>query len=98
MKVGYRSPGITTEKSDAYDDVCTDCDCRGFSIDPDSKLDTSVTSSEKAGFVGLKRCSKMAMIRNIDIKIAVATKPNEIAFMDDPMFFNGGASLVMIPG
>lgn len=32
---------------------------------------------------GLKRCSNIAIIRNIDINIAVATNPNEIAFIDD---------------
>lgn len=34
----------------------------------------------------------MAMMRNIDIKIAVATKPKEMAFMDVPKSF-AGASL-----
>lgn len=51
--------------------------------------------------LGLRRCSKMAMMRNIDIRIAVATKPNEMAFMDVPKSFrvaslsagSGGAGL-----
>lgn len=30
----------------------------------------------------------MAMIRNMEIKMAVATKPNEIAFIDVPRFFH----------
>ena len=47
--------------------------------------------------VGRNKCSKMAMMRNIDIKIAVATNPKEMAFMDVPKFFHG-ASLSMIPG
>ena len=56
-----------------------------------------VTSwGEEKGGVGLKRCSKMAIIRNIDTKIAVATKPKEIAFMDVPKLFHG-ASLSIAP-
>lgn len=33
-------------------------------------------------FSGLKRCSNMAMIKNMEMSIAVATNPNEIAFID----------------
>lgn len=39
---------------------------------------------EEEEWSGLKRCSKIAIMRNIDINIAVATNPNEIAFIDDP--------------
>lgn len=46
--------------------------------------------------VGLNKCSKMAMIRNIEIKIAVATNPKEMAFMDVPKFFHGAS--LSIPG
>lgn len=35
----------------------------------------------------------MAMMRNIDIKIAVATNPNEIALIDAPICVNGRTSL-----
>lgn len=31
---------------------------------------------------GLKRCSKIAIIKNMDMSIAVATNPKEIAFID----------------
>jgi len=65
-----------------------------------SALDSAgplVTSwGEEKGGVGRKRCSKMAIIRNIDTKIAVATKPKEIAFMDVPKLFHG-ASLSITP-
>lgn len=50
-----------------------------------------ICSGEEKEGLGLNRCSKIAMIRNIDIKIAVATKPKEIAFMDVPKFFHGAS-------
>lgn len=56
---------------------------------PDSREPTS-WGEEKEG-LGLNRCSKMAIIRNIDINMAVATKPKEIAFMDVPKLFHGAS-------
>lgn len=38
---------------------------------------------------GLNRCSKIAIMRNIEIKMAVATNPKEMAFMDEPKLFHG---------
>lgn len=38
----------------------------------------------------------MAIIRNIDIKIAVATKPKEMAFIDVPKLFHGPSSLTCV--
>ena len=67
----------------------TVCAFRGFWNVPDSREALiSPVAEEKEGF-GLNRCSKMAMIRNIDIKMAVATKPKEMAFMDVPKLFHG---------
>jgi hypothetical protein len=42
--------------------------------------------------VGLNKCSNMAIIRNIEIKMAVATKPKEIALIDVPKLFHGPSS------
>lgn len=40
------------------------------------------------------KCSNIAMIRNIETKIAVAAKPKEMAFMDVPMSFQDASRLV----
>ena len=42
--------------------------------------------------VGLNKCSNMAIIRNIEIKMAVATKPNDIALIEVPKLFHGPSS------
>lgn len=39
---------------------------------------------EEEEWSDLKRYSKIAIMRNININIAVATNPNEIAFIGDP--------------
>lgn len=57
-------------------------ECPNFCISLDSiPLDSSWVA------FGLNKCSNMAMIRNIDTKMAVATKPKEMALMDVPKFF-----------
>lgn len=61
-----------------------------FGPDPEEPLLIITWGDEKEG-LGLNRCSKIAMIRNIDIKIAVATNPKEIAFMEVPKFFHGAS-------
>ncbi|KAG7015457.1 hypothetical protein SDJN02_23093, partial [Cucurbita argyrosperma subsp. argyrosperma] len=76
-----------------YDSMSCDrsrCIQINFNTGPDS-AELLVTSDEEKGDVGLNRCSKIAMIRNIDIKIAVATKPKEMAFMEDPKLFHGAS-------
>ena len=42
--------------------------------------------------VGLNKCSNMAIIRNIEIKMVVATKPKEIAHIDVPKPFHRAPS------
>jgi hypothetical protein len=47
--------------------------------------------------LGLMKCSKIAMRRNIDINTAVAANPNEMAFIDMPKSFHvAGASLLVV--
>lgn len=53
-----------------------------------------ISIDSKASFWGLKKealglikCSKMAMMRNMEINIAVAANPKEIAFIDVPKSF-----------
>lgn len=46
-------------------------------------------SGEVKEGLGLNRCSKIAIIRNKDIKIAVATNPKDMAFIDAPKLFHG---------
>ena len=69
----------------------TVCGCPSFSKCPDSRESLVISSGEEKDGLGLNKCSNMAMMRNIDIKIAVATKPKEIAFMDVPKFFHGAS-------
>jgi len=59
-----------------------------FAAEPDSKPPSSNPSSEDEERLGLNKCSRMAIIRNMETKIAVATNPNEMAFMEaDPKLF-----------
>lgn len=70
----------------------TVCGCPSFSNCPVSREPLAISSGEENdGLGGLNKCSKMAMIRNIDIKMAVATKPKETAFMDVPKLFHGAS-------
>lgn len=62
-----------------------------FVLGPESVEALLISSGEEKEFAGLKRCSKIAIIRNIDIKIAVATNPKEIAFIDVPKLFHGAS-------
>lgn len=62
-----------------------------FCDNPASREISVEVSAERKEWIGLKRCSKMAMMRNIDISIAVATKPREIALMEAPRLFHGAS-------
>ena len=48
----------------------------------------------------MRGCSQVdnpIMIRNIEIKMAVATKPKEIALIDVPKLFHGASSSTPVP-
>lgn len=98
MKVGWCWPGINTEKSDVYEAIVAVCGGPSFSskcaldcVWPDSKALPAASWGEGKEDLGLNKCSKIAMMRNRDIKIAVATNPKERAFTDAPKFFHGAS-------
>lgn len=65
--------------------------CLRDRIWPDSKAPSAASCVEGRGDLGLNKCSNIAMIRNRDIKIAVATKPKEMAFTEVPKSFQGAS-------
>lgn len=67
----------------------TECESPSFCTCGDSKWAVELSWDDEKDAFGLNRCSNIAIIRNIDINIAVATKPKEIAFMDVPKLFHG---------
>lgn len=65
-------------------EVLTECERLDFSVDTVFSTEESETGSGEAKEgIGPKRCSKMAMMRNRDTRMAVATSPKETAFMGD---------------
>lgn len=81
---------IPCEKIEKYmtnweEERLTVCESPSFCICGDSKW--AVESSRDKEF-GLNRCSNIAIITNIDINIAVARKPKEMAFMDVVKLFH----------
>lgn len=61
-----------------------------FLVVPDSRESTK-DSGEEYCEVGLNKCSNMAIMRNIEIKMAVATKPKEMAFIDVSKLLHGAS-------
>lgn len=51
-------------------------------LDPSLCLCVIRCGESNEEFSALKRCSKMAMIKNMEMSIAVATNPKEMAFID----------------
>lgn len=63
-----------------------------FAVGTDSWELPSIDSGEENCGLALNKCSNIAIIRNIEIKMAVATKPKEIALIDVPKLFHGASS------
>lgn len=84
MNVGISSPGINTETPLAYTVILGD-GWPSFPLNPicDSTSPRSLpVAGDREGGVGLRNLSKIAMTRNMEMRMAVATNPNDTALTE----------------
>lgn len=87
MNVGISCPGIITETPMAYEDTADELSslsdsCISLRIWIDSKALLPLLWPDEKEVLGLKKRSNIAITRNIEIRMAVATKPNDTALTE----------------